>query len=186
RADALLADGRRLANGLAAAEARTLAAQADIALDMLQTGLSHSLLLDTGASWDTHLDNSDQHALHDDLFAGLDRLVGGLSSAGLLDTTIVLVVSEMARATRRNSGGGKDHWPSTSAMLIGGPVAGGRSIGATTDTLAPLPLDLVTGRRDDRGLVPRYNHLIAGVLQLAGVDPEPWLPGVTPLGGLTG
>lgn len=184
RADALLAQGRQLANGLANAAARTLAAQADVALDMLDSGLAHNLLLDSGGFWDTHLDNSDQHKLHNDLFAGLDHLVGELQARGLLDHTVVLVVSEMGRATRRNSGGGKDHWPSTSALLVGGPVAGGRVLGGTTDTLGPRPVDLVSGLLDERGLVPRYDHFAAGVLQLLGVDPAPWLPGVPPLGGL--
>jgi hypothetical protein len=184
RADALLADGRRLANGLAAA--RTLRSQADVALDMLTSGLSHSLLLDSGGLWDTHLDNSDQHGLYNDLFAGLDHLLDGLDAAGLLDHTVVLVLSEMSRSAKRNSSGGKDHWSATSALLLGGPVAGGRVIGATADSLAPLPLNLASGARDDGGLVPRYDHLAAGVLQLLDVDPGEWLPGVTPLGGLRG
>ena len=50
--------------------------------------------------------------------------------------------------------------------------------------LEALPVDLATGEPDPAGLVPRYDHLAAGVLSLLDVDPVPWLGAVPALGGL--
>lgn len=184
RAAAIRDDGPGLARTLGQGDAATLAGQVDLALELLDGGLSHTVLVDSGGNWDTHDDNREQHALHQSLFAGLDRLMTGLADAALLDRTLVVVLSEMTRTPKRNAAGGKDHWPVTSALLLGGPLAGGRVIGATDDTLDALPLDLATGRPDPAGTVLRYDHLAAGVLAAAGGDPSRWFPGVTPLGGL--
>lgn len=188
RAQALLAGGSRLANGLDRArglfETNRLTAGADIALELLTSGVAHTVNLDTGSGWDTHTDNTDQHGFWQKLFDGLDHLLTSLQDASLLDRTAVLVLSEMGRTPLQNGNGGKDHWPVTSAMLLGGPVAGGRVIGATDDGMEALPVDLATGEPDPAGLIPRYDHLAAGVLSLLDVDPAPWLGAVPALGGL--
>ena len=49
---------------------------------------------------------------------------------GLLQETMVVVVSEFGRTPRINSGNGRDHWPyGFSAFLAGGGVKGGTVYG---------------------------------------------------------
>jgi hypothetical protein len=185
RAARLRDEGGRLARQLGQGNAATLNAQVDTALDLLSSGLAHTALIDSGVDWDTHDNNQDQHAHWQTLFNGLQRLATGLDAEGLLDRTTVVVVSEMTRTPRRNAVGGKDHWPVTAAMAFGGPVRGGRVLGASDDGLDALPINLRTGLSDAAGVPLRYDHFIAGLLQAHGGDAARWFPGVTPLGGLT-
>ena len=102
----------------------------------------------------------------------------------MLDDTVVAVVSEMTRTPKLNGGeadAGKDHWPVTSAMLIGAPATGllgGRVYGATDANLDGAPIDLQTGDASSSGIVMRYENFTAGLLELLDVDPEPWFPGL--------
>jgi hypothetical protein len=168
-----------------------LANQMTLAVDVIQQGISRAATLDTRLAWDTHNGNEQQDAFHETVFAALKALVddlaarpGAAAGARLLDETIVVVVSEMSRTPKLNGQGGKDHWPVTAAMVIGGGVRGGRAIGATSDTLEARPLDLVTGAPTASGATLQTDHLAAGILALAGADPSRWFPGVAPLEAL--
>lgn len=156
--------------------ARSFSAQIDLAVEALARGVCHSVQLETG-DWDTHTDNDRQGPLHDAFFAGLTQLVSALASrpgsaqgSKLLDETAVVVVSELGRTPRKNGDQGKDHWPVTSALLVGSGVAGGRVVGATTDALAGVDIDFTTGEPAKDGKPLLYSSFAAGVLALAGVD----------------
>ena len=171
--------------------ARSFTAQIDLAVEGLARGLCHSVQIETG-DWDTHTDNARQGPLHDQFFAGLGQLIDALATrAGstqgskLLDETTVVVVSELGRTPRLNSEQGKDHWPVTSALVIGSGVAGGRTIGATTDGLDGAPVDLLTGAPDASGKPLLYSSFAAGLLELAGIDPGEHIPGVEALHALS-
>jgi hypothetical protein len=58
----------------------------------------------------------------------------GETGGSLLDETLVLSLSEMGRAPVINGSGGKDHWPYTSALLVGGGLSGGRVLGGTDES----------------------------------------------------
>jgi hypothetical protein len=165
-----------------------LATQMTLAADVLEQGISRATMLDSRLAWDTHNQNDDQDGFHDTLFGALRTLVDDLATrpgratgAKLLDETIVVVVSELSRTPKLNAQGGKDHWPTTSAMVIGAGVRGGRAYGGTSDTLEARPIDLATGQSTGTGGTLQTNNLVAGVLELAGADPEAWLPGVEAL-----
>ena len=93
----------------------------------------------------------------------------------MLDRTLVVVMSELGRTPTYNENLGKEHWPTTSALLIGGPLVGGRTIGATDDGLNALPVDLDTGAVDSDGQPLRYDNLAAGMLEMAQ-----WITGFVP------
>ena len=156
------------------------------AVSLLSSGLSHSASISTGTRWDTHDDITDQHPLFENLFIGLNDLVARLQAADLYDDTLIVVISEMTRTPKLNKDGGKDHWPVTSAMLIGSALQGGRTLGGTTpDTLDALPISLKTGQVDEAAPTKlEYPNFIAGVLHAAGVDTEQFLPGTEVLHGL--
>ena len=100
----------------------------------------------------------------------------------MLDNTVVAVLSEMTRTPLRNASGGKDHWGHTSALLLGA-VRGNAVSGGTDGLLESMPMDLATGQLDPKGALCKYDNLCAGLLELVGVDPEEWLPGVVPFRG---
>ena len=178
RGQALAEDGADFAESLEFGTSLSLSAQADAAVGLLSSGLCQTVSLDSRQVWDTHDDNSDQHNAYEGLFAGLDTLMGSLEAQGLLSETAVVVMSEMTRTPKRNSDGGKDHWPQTSALVLGSGVAGGRTIGASDELLNAVPVDLSTGDETATGQTARYDHFAAGVLQLLDVDSEEWFPGL--------
>ncbi|MGE0397254.1 MAG: DUF1501 domain-containing protein [Kofleriaceae bacterium] len=165
-----------------------LAQQRQLALDAIETGISRTVMLSVGQSFDTHETNTTQGPAQQFLFDNLTQLVGALearpgqqSGTTMLDDTIVLVLSEMGRTPRLNSAmpvPGKDHWPVTSAMVIGTDIRGGMAYGGTTATGEGELVDLETGAigtgATHRSLEPR--HLAAGVLAACGVDPQSHLP----------
>jgi uncharacterized protein (DUF1501 family) len=99
---------------------------------------------------------------------------------------LVVVLSEMGRTPKLNNESGKDHWPVTSALLLGAGVRGGRVIGATGDQLEARSIDLQSGALADAGKQLQASNIVAGVLESVGVSPESYLPGVEPLRAFTG
>jgi uncharacterized protein (DUF1501 family) len=96
--------------------------------------------------------------------AGLDRafaaLLCDLSERGLLDSTLVVFMTEFGRTPKINSGGGRDHWgPAGSIFFAGGGVRGGQVIGAT-DRQAAYPLG--------RGYTP--GDVAATIYRALGID----------------
>lgn len=140
------------------------------------------------SQWDSHTNNHFyQDRNYEHLFGELGELLGRLaalpdpSGAGsLADVTTVLVLSEMGRTPVMNAGGGKDHWPYTSCMLVGPGVAGGRVLGSTNQALVGQPIDLGSGAASAAGQVLTPAALSAGILQHLGVDPAAHFPDSAP------
>lgn len=154
-----------------------LGQQTMFAVDALSNGISHSVMVEDPRSWDTHTNNAQQNQLHDGLYGALILLLDELDSrpgkaAGstMLDETVVMVSSEMSRTPLLNGAAGKDHWPSTSCLVIGSGVAGGRTYGATDDSQNARLVDLRTGQPSDNGSALMAESVLAAILQLVGVD----------------
>lgn len=156
-----------------------IAVQVPLAVSALRDGLSHTVTLEVGG-WDSHQNNAQQATQHEALFGALTALVDGLASQQMLDDTLVVVLSEMGRTPRLNGQMGKDHWPVTSAMLVGAGVRGGRVLGGTTDGLDAALVDLSDGALDPTGQQLEASHLVAGLLAHCGVDPTHYVGDVTP------
>jgi uncharacterized protein (DUF1501 family) len=152
--------------------------QVPLAVQALRDGLSHTALLQSGYSWDTHTMNTQQSDYHQGLYTSLDMLMTQLQEGDLLDDTMVMVFSEMGRTPKLNEQAGKDHWPVTSCMFLGAGVRGNRVLGGTTDELGAMSMSLETGALDVRGKQLQSGNLVAGVLDAVGVDTEAYLPGV--------
>lgn len=107
-------------------------------------------LCKSGGGWDTHGNNF--NCLKDRLLPEFDRpfasLLDDLHQRGLLESTLVLVSSEMGRRPKigdPRSGGaggaGRDHWTACqSVLLAGGGIQGGQVFG-TSDKRAEYPAD---------------------------------------------
>lgn len=167
-------------------------ARIDLIARLFSLGLSRTAIV-TGAvppmsQWDSHVENQLwQDRCYEGLFANLRSLCTTLqgtpdrSGAPLLASTRILVLSEMGRQPTFNAQGGKDHWPTTSAMLIGADVAGGRTYGGTDDGLVARGLDRSTGEASDDA--DRFDPgALAATLALGfDVDPAELAPGSTAL-----
>lgn len=165
--------------------------QAALARSVLSQGLSQCVTLEyRESSWDTHTDNEeDQSENFQGLFLALESLLDGLSvtqgtEGSLLDETVVVVLSEMGRTPALNSADGRDHWPYTSAMILGPGVTGNRTVGGYNNYFYGLELDFDTCEVDPDGQVLTSANFGGALLALAGLDPVELLPGYAPALGL--
>jgi hypothetical protein len=104
----------------------------------------------SGGGWDTHGNNF--NCLKENLLPGFDRgfsaLVGDLHDRGLLDSTLLVVTSEMGRKPKvgdprsgGTTGAGRDHWTHClSVLMAGGGIRGGQTYG-TSDKRGEYPAD---------------------------------------------
>jgi hypothetical protein len=125
--------------------------------------------------WDSHSHNlSQQTEMSEQLGPLLLRFVQRLHKANLLQSTLIIAISEMGRYPILNSNQGKDHFPEVPALLIGAGIAGaGHAFGATDRRMAALPIDLSTGRSRVGGHLVTIDDVGTTVLQVAGIkDPS--------------
>lgn len=97
----------------------------------------------TDGGWDTHQNNF--KALSDRLLPRLDQalasLLQDLYDRGLLDSTLVVCLSDFGRTPKVNPSAGRDHWASASvALFAGGGLKPGVVVGQT-NALAEQPVD---------------------------------------------
>lgn len=166
----------------------TLLAQMGVAIDSLSRGIARCVSINDvggGLGWDSHDNNDDRQALlFEALFEGLGRLMDelkrtpGTTEATLADETIVVVLSEMGRTPLLNNALGKDHWPYTSAMLIGPGLTGGRVVGGFDEGWFGAPMNPEAAALADDGVRIGPGTLGATLLAAAGLDPEESMPGV--------
>jgi len=166
------------------------------ALDLFESGLARcAIVADLGhrmERWDHHSDISRQAPSFDMLFVRLKTVCDMLSilpgheAPRLLDEVTIVVFSEMGRAPKENASMGKDHWMTTSAMLIGGGIQGGQVCGAYKEAMAGAAVRTDTGAADEAsGVVLQPGHLGATLMTLAGLDPVPAFgSAIAPLTGL--
>ncbi len=108
----------------------------------------------SAGGWDTHGNNF--NCLKTDLLPRFDQcysaLLEDLAQRGLLDSTLVMLTSEMGRKPKigdprsgGTTGGGRDHWTACqSVVLAGGGIRGGQTYGKT-DEHAEYPVEKILG-----------------------------------------
>lgn len=131
----------------------------------------------SAGSWDTH--GSNFACLADDLLPEFDRcysaLIEDLHQRGLLDSTLLLLTSEMGRQPKigdprsgGTSGAGRDHWTHClTDVLAGGGIAGGQAYGSS-DRLGEYPADRPVTPAD----ITKTVYAAMGVNDLEAVDAE--------------
>jgi len=119
-----------------------------------------------GSGWDTHWDHYNR--MRKELMPGFDRgfagLISDLAQRGMLDDTLVVVLSEHGRTPKINKakGGGRDHWAQAyTTLMAGGGVARGKVVGKT---------DSIGGTVADRPVSPK--DALATIYHLLGYDLE--------------
>ena len=142
-----------------------------LARRLVQSGVRFVTVTDPG--WDTHAGNFDalQKTRMPPIDTGLPQLLIDLEEQGMLDTTLVVWMTDFGRTPKINSASGRDHWASAGFVVMAGAgIPAGAVLGATdeqgerptrneytTDDVAAtisatlgLPLDLVVTAPDGR------------------------------------
>jgi uncharacterized protein (DUF1501 family) len=134
-------------------------------------------LCKSGGSWDTHGNNF--NCLRDHLLPEFDRyysaLLEDLHERGLLESTLVLINSEMGRAPKigdvrsgGTKGAGRDHWTHCMSVLFaGGGIKGGQTYG-TSDKVAAYPNEKAVAPED----IAKTVYHAMGIDDLEAVDRE--------------
>jgi hypothetical protein len=119
-------------------------------------------------AWDTHTNNF--AILRENKLPGLDQtfsaLMEDLQGRGLLDETLVVVMSEMGRTPRLNPAGGRDHWTFCYSVLFAGAGIRGGTVCGASDAQAAYVKDrpVSTG------------EVCATIYQCLGIDPNTTVP----------
>jgi hypothetical protein len=115
-------------------------------------------------AWDTHTKNFS--ILRDNKLPGLDQtysaLMEDLDVRGLLDETLVVVMSEMGRTPRVNANGGRDHWTYCYSVLMAGAGIRGGSVYGASDSQAAYVKDSPVSTSD----------ICATIYHCLGIDPD--------------
>src|SRR4051794_20434784 len=112
-----------------------------LARRLVEAGVRFVTVTDGG--WDTHQNNF--RALKSRLLPRLDTallsLLRDLADRGLLETTLVVVLSDFGRTPKVNPSAGRDHWSTAGlALLAGGGIRPGVVVGQT-NALGELPTE---------------------------------------------
>jgi hypothetical protein len=131
----------------------------------------------SGGGWDTHGNNF--ACLKEDLLPVFDRcfsaLIEDLANRNLLETTLLLVTSEMGRKPKIGdprsggvSGAGRDHWTHClTDVLAGGGIRGGQVYGAS-DRFAEFPANKPVTPAD----ITKSVYHAMGIENLEAVDSQ--------------
>jgi hypothetical protein len=118
--------------------------------------------------WDTH--NRNFPILKDYNLPYLDlaftALLEDLENRGLLDETLVVILSEMGRTPRVNPNGGRDHWTYCYGAVFAGAGIRGGSVCGASDAQAAYVKDRPVSTGD----------ICATVYHCLGIDPELMVP----------
>ena len=92
--------------------------------------------------FDTHSNNFPAMTNHGEVMDGaLASLIEDLHNTGMLEKTMVIMLSEFGRTPRINDNAGRDHWaPVFSGFMAGGGISGGQVIGSSDEDGA-MPKD---------------------------------------------
>lgn len=112
-------------------------------------------------SWDSHQDcfTSLKNNLMPPIDRALPELLIDLEMHGLLDTTLVVWMTDFGRTPKINAASGRDHWATAGFVVMAG---------------AGVPGGLVIGATDDEGAVPANNeynteHVVATIYRKLGL-----------------
>src|SRR5713226_4885152 len=115
-------------------------------------------------AWDTHTRNFP--ILRENKLPHFDQtytaLMEDLQVRGLLDETLVVVMSEMGRTPRINANGGRDHWTFCYSVLLSGAGIRGGTVYGASDAQAAYVKDLPVSTGD----------ICATIFHCLGIDPD--------------
>ncbi|MCX7419595.1 MAG: DUF1501 domain-containing protein [Planctomycetia bacterium] len=139
-----------------------LGQRALLARRLAEAGVPFTLVnFSDNQDWDTHVGNfaSMKNTLLPRFDQAVSTLLDDLTQRGLIDTTLVAIISEFGRTPKINAQAGRDHWSDVfSLMLTGGGLKTGHILG-TSNARAEIP--------QDRPI--HYNDVLATIYRQLGI-----------------
>lgn len=112
-----------------------------LARRLIESGVRFVTVSDDG--WDTHADNF--KALKNRLMPPVDQalpeLLTDLEERGLLDTTLVVWLTDFGRTPKINPASGRDHWATAGCVVMAGAGIPGGAVLGKTDAEGGQPTD---------------------------------------------
>jgi uncharacterized protein (DUF1501 family) len=133
-----------------------------LARRLIQAGVRITTVTDGG--WDTHQNNftSLKNKLIPRVDQAIPALLADLENQGMLDSTLVVWLTDFGRTPKINSAAGRDHWASSGFSLFAGAGVPGGAILGRTDDEGGRVVDDEYGSED----------IIATVLTKLGIPPD--------------
>jgi len=133
-----------------------------LARKLVETGAS-CVVVSSGFGWDMH---GNIKAGFERQLPAMDKAIGGLMAdlvdRGMNKDVVVTLLTEFDRTPRINAGAGRDHWPRTNSVLVGGGnIKGGQVYGSTNDAGDAIKDNPVN-----------MNDLFATYFQALGIKPD--------------
>ncbi len=139
-----------------------LGQRALLARRLAEAGVPFTLVnFSDNQDWDTHVGNfaTMKNTLLPRFDQAVSTLLDDLTQRGLIDTTLVAIISEFGRTPKINAQAGRDHWSDVfSLMLTGGGLKTGQILG-TSNARAEIP--------QDRPI--HYNDVLATIYRQLGI-----------------
>jgi hypothetical protein len=160
-----------------------------VGLEAFRQGLAVSMNMSVGG-FDTHMDNSQYQAeAYFNLFEALRFILEQSENPadGKSPLPVVIVVTSDFGRSPYFTGGGTDHWPTSSTMVIQNravtplPIPTSTVIGSTTldldptASLAPIPVNPQTLQPDPSGVLLTPGHIMRVLRRAAKIDAHPAL-----------
>lgn len=133
-----------------------------VARKLVEAGAS-CVVVNSGMGWDDHgnINNALRTKLPQ-MDTAIGTLVEDLVQRGLWKDTVVTLLTEFDRTPRINQNAGRDHWPRTNSVLLGGGnIKGGQVYGSTNDAGDAIKENPVN-----------MNDLFATYFQALGIKPD--------------
>ena len=136
-----------------------------LARRLAESGVPFTLVnFSDNQDWDTHVGNfaSMKNTLLPRFDQAVATLLDDLTERGLLDSTLVAIISEFGRTPKINKDAGRDHWSDVfSVVMAGGGLRSGLVLG-TSNPRAEIP--------QDRPI--HYNDVLATIYRQLGVPTD--------------
>ncbi len=119
-------------------------------------------------AWDTHTKNFS--ILKENKLPHFDQtftaLLEDLRESGLLNETLIVVMSEMGRTPKINANAGRDHWTYCYSIMMAGAGIKGGSVYGASDSQAAFVKDMPVSTAD----------VCATIYECLGIDPDMTVP----------
>jgi len=149
----------------------TIFTQGRLAIAGYKAGLTVSLSVRMGG-FDTHSNHDVNHDKRlQDVLEGIDLLMDEAKAKGIGNDIVIIVESEFGRTPGYNDSNGKDHWTTTSMMMMGKGITGNRVIGKTTERHKYMKLNPNTLEVDEEnGVAMTFAHVHKSLREHMGIS----------------